>query len=63
MNTYEILIVTAVLSGAACAWIAKEKGRSPVLWFLIGALLNVVIFAVIALVAMRKSATANGARR
>lgn len=43
MNIYEIYIVTAILCGAVAAWVAKEKGRSPVLWFFIGALLNVAI--------------------
>ncbi len=33
MNTYEIYIVTAILCGVVAAWLAKEKGRSPILWF------------------------------
>jgi hypothetical protein len=63
MNTYEILIVTAILSGSACAWIAKEKGRSPVLWFFIGAALNVVVLAVLFAVSLRKNSTATGPRK
>lgn len=47
MNLYEVYIVTAILSGAAAAWIAKERGRSPVLWFLTGAVLNVVFLTAI----------------
>lgn len=54
MNIYEIYIVTAILCGAAAAWIAKEKGRSPVLWFFIGAALNVVIVTVLLITVARK---------
>ena len=54
MNIYEIYIVTAILCGAAAAWIAKEKGRSPVLWFCIGAALNVFVVTAFVILAARK---------
>ena len=54
MNIYELYIVTSILCGAAAAWIAKEKGRSPLLWFFVGAALNVVIVCAIFFYAARK---------
>lgn len=57
MNGYEIFLVTAVLCGVISAWIAKEKGRSPVLWFFIGAALNVVILGILYLRAPRRNGT------
>lgn len=58
MNFYEIYIVTAILCGAVAAWIAKEKGRSPILWFFIGALFNVVIITAIWILSARRKPTA-----
>jgi len=54
MNIYEIYIVTAILCGAVAAWIAKEKGRSPVIWFCVGAALNVLLVTVFVIAAARK---------
>lgn len=58
MNIYEIYIVTAILCGAVAAWIAKGKGRSPILWFFIGAVLNVVAISAFWILSTRKKATA-----
>ena len=55
MNLYEIYLVTAILCGAVSAWIAKEKGRSPILWFFIGAVLNVVLLTVIYISSKRRA--------
>jgi len=49
MNAYEIYIITAILCGVVAAAIAKMKGRSPVLWFFIGAALNVLVLSAVAL--------------
>jgi hypothetical protein len=43
MFEYEVFLVTAVICGGVCAWIAKARGRSPVLWFFVGAVLNVFV--------------------
>lgn len=58
MNLYETYIITAILCGVAAAWIAKEKGRNPVLWFFIGAALNVVIICFILMYSNRKKTVA-----
>jgi hypothetical protein len=42
MNIFEIVIVTSVLTGFAAAFVAKAKGRSPLTWFLVGMLLNII---------------------
>lgn len=54
MNLYEILIVTSVLCGFAAAFVAKIKGRSPLGWCVIGAILNVLALAVVVFAARSK---------
>jgi len=63
MNGYEIFVVTAVLCGGVSAWIASRNGRSPVLWFFIGAALNVVILIYVYLRASRRSPRTAGSRQ
>lgn len=63
MNGYEIFVVTAVLCGGVTAWIAKRNGRSPILWFFIGAALNVLILLWIYLRASRRSPGAADSRQ
>jgi hypothetical protein len=58
METYGIFIIVAILCGALSATIATAKGRSPVLWFFLGAVFNVVILAGIGLLLTRKPAPA-----
>jgi len=48
MEGYLIWIVTSILVGIVSAWVAKSKGKDPVLWFAIGAALNVFVLLVIA---------------
>lgn len=62
MNGYELFLVTAVLCGGISAWIARQKGRSPVLWFFIGAALNVVILGILYLRAQRRNGTTASTR-
>jgi hypothetical protein len=47
MNAYEIYIITSILCGCVAAGIAKIKGHPPILWFFIGAALNVLVFTAI----------------
>jgi len=58
METYGIFVIIAILCGVLSAAIAKAKGKSPVMWFFLGAIFNVAILAAIGLLATRKSATA-----
>ena len=43
-------LVSGLISGGICAWVAKEKGRSGINWFLLGFLFN--LFAIVALAAV-----------
>ena len=36
-----------LLWGALCAWLADQKGRDPVAWFILGCLLSVVALLVL----------------
>ena len=57
MKAYEIYVVTSILCGLVAAGIARAKGKSPVQWFFIGALANVVLLAVVLFFVGRKSQT------
>ena len=55
MEGYFIYIATCLIIGAVSAYIAKMKEKDPVLWFIVGAILNVFALAIIANVpAVRK---------
>jgi uncharacterized membrane protein YhaH (DUF805 family) len=47
MENYAIWIITSILVGFVAAFVAKSKGKDPVLWFFLGALFNlfVLLFA------------------
>lgn len=60
MNAYEIYIITAILCGLVTAGIAKMKGRSPLLWFFIGAALNVLVLTAILLYSDARKNQASG---
>jgi len=47
MNLYFVLVMSSVLWGFAAAFVARTKGRSPLRWFVIGAVLNVLAVAII----------------
>lgn len=53
MSTYAIIIITGILVGSICAAIASKKNRDPVLWFFVGAVLNVLALGVIAFLEKR----------
>ena len=57
MAKYVALVVTAFLCGLVAAGIAKAKGRNPVQWFFVGALLNVVALGAILVYSSRQSPT------
>ena len=41
--TYIVFAVLVwIVLGCCCAWLAREKGRDPVTWWIIGFLLGVV---------------------
>lgn len=61
MVTYTIIVVTAILIGFVCATIAKQKGKDPVKWFVIGVVLNVLALAIIHFYGRKKHATADRA--
>jgi hypothetical protein len=56
METYGIFVIVAILCGIVSAAIANSKGRSPVLWFFLGALFNVFILVGMGLLFTRKTA-------
>ncbi len=58
MDAYLILVVTSLLVGAACAWYARLKGRDPLRWFLVGAVLNIVAVGALAARNMRRNGDA-----
>ncbi len=41
-------LISAIIMGSICAIIAKEKGRSPIGWFLVGLLLSLIGLIIIA---------------
>ncbi len=47
---YTLWLVTSVVVGAVSAVIARMKGRDPVVWFFIGAALNIIALAAVLLV-------------
>ena len=52
MLIYTTVIVTCFIIGIISAAIAKQKGKDPIKWFLIGCILN--IFAVITILFAEK---------
>jgi small-conductance mechanosensitive channel len=47
MTTYAVFVVTSVIIGFICAAVAKRQGKNPTLWFLVGAVLNVLVLALV----------------
>ena len=56
-----VLILQALIFGAFAAFVASEKHRDPVAWFLLGALFS--ILAVIALIALPSAERSSAAER
>lgn len=54
MNFYLILIVSSILCGLAAALMAKMKGRSPLGWFVLGAVLSVLALVIITVTSKSK---------
>ena len=55
MITYVIIAVTSASSGLICAAVAKQNGKDPTRWFLIGVLLNVIALAILFAVWRKKN--------
>jgi membrane protein DedA with SNARE-associated domain len=45
---YPIWVVTSILFGMVAAWVAKNEGKNQVMWFFIGAALNVFVILAVA---------------
>ncbi len=54
MLIYAVLIVTTLLVGFACAAIAKHKGKDPLIWFIAGALANILALATVIFIQKKK---------
>jgi hypothetical protein len=42
MIIYTFILVTCLIIGLVSAGIAKQKGKDPIKWFLIGCILNII---------------------
>jgi hypothetical protein len=56
---FALIGVVGLLLGTACAYVAQRRGKDPLLWFLLGAVLNVI--ALLLLLVLRYEP--NGKRR
>lgn len=47
---YGDYIVISLICGVVCFLFAKEKGKNPILWFIIGLVLSILAILIIALI-------------
>lgn len=52
MEAYGVILLTSFLVGFFCAVLARRKGKDPMLWFIVGVVLNIIALGIIA--SMRK---------
>ena len=57
-----MVVVTSILIGLVCAFIAYHTGRDPLRWFLGGLFLNAIALALIAAVGKLENRRASRAR-
>ncbi len=53
---YVIWLLTSIVVGIIAAWMAKSKGKDPVVWFALGFFLNILALVALALTQKRLSA-------
>lgn len=59
MLIFAVLIVTTLLVGFACAAIARHKGKDPFIWFVAGAILNILALATVIFIEKKKGDKTN----
>jgi membrane associated rhomboid family serine protease len=55
-----VILVLAIIFGVACALIANAKGRSPVLWGILGFLFGLIPLIIIAVLKKKQPTYASG---